>query len=225
MLLQERFGADLNIVASPLLAPSFLDPEIPHRPYSALIFTSETGVQALQRISANPALASIRKAWCVGDRTAQAATDAGLIARSAKGDVKALEAAVLAAHQAGPLLYLHGQEQRGNLAHDLNLAGLETVSVIVYSQEPKPLNQSAVDLLCTQSTVILPLFSPRTASLFVEEWQKLQPTVRLIVVALSDAVAKVAGSLPYYKMAVAHHPNAAAMLKAIADVIATVSDA
>lgn len=225
VLLRERFGDDIQIVCAPLLAPRFLIPEIPQRPFHALIFTSETGVQGFQRLTADPALAAVRVAWCVGDRTAQAATEAGLVAHSAKGDVLALQRALLAQRHEGPLLYLHGQNQQGDLAQALLSAGLETVCAVVYAQKPCRLTPAAVDLLSSDKTVILPLFSPRTASIFVSEWQETELKARLLVVAMSDAVAQAAGSLPFWKMVVAQRPDAAAMVKAIAGLIATAPDA
>ena len=44
----QRFAHGLigDVVISPLMAPEFLRPKIAQKPYAAMIFTSETGVQA-----------------------------------------------------------------------------------------------------------------------------------------------------------------------------------
>src|SRR5690606_9859177 len=49
--LRQRFGEGIRLVTSPLLAPLFLRPELPAGA-ATLIFTSETGVEAFRRISA-----------------------------------------------------------------------------------------------------------------------------------------------------------------------------
>ena len=92
--LAEALG-EVRIVTSPLMAPEFLSPRIEARP-EALVFTSETGVEAFRRLE-TPALRGVARAWCVGNRTAQAARAAGLRPQSADGDAEALVAAGAAA--------------------------------------------------------------------------------------------------------------------------------
>ncbi|TKA93937.1 uroporphyrinogen-III synthase, partial [Cereibacter changlensis] len=97
--LRQRFGEGIRLVTSPLLAPLFLRPELPAGA-ATLIFTSETGVEAFRRISAEQPQAA-HSAWCVGERTAEVARAAGLSTRSADGDAEALVAQILAAGEAG----------------------------------------------------------------------------------------------------------------------------
>lgn len=217
--MRRRFGQGLTIIVSPLLAPQFLLPIIPLRPYQAVIFTSETGVQAFRRLSADPVFAGITVAWCVGDRTARAAQAAGFATQSAKGDVTALEQAILSAKPNGPLLHIRGQDQRGALSDKLNSAGIETVSLVAYTQSPQPLTPEAVALLESDAPVVLPLFSPRTAQIFCSEWSKIRPKARLSVAALSNAVAQTADSLVDAKISIAARPDAQAMLDVIEDLI------
>lgn len=224
-MLRDRFGEGILIVNSPLIVPKFLSPEYPSLAYRAVIFTSETAVEAFQRLSADPRLAMISEAWCVGDRTAMAARNAGLLSYSAGGDVAALQALLLAAQPQGPYLYFHGRDQRGDLALSLSTAGLETVSAVAYAQEPQPLNATATKLLSSHSTVILPIFSPRTASLFLAEYERLNSKAQLLMVAISDAVAQVVQTVPNSKLVVAGRPNAEAMLDAVGELIAAVPDA
>lgn len=119
--LAEALGP-VRLVTSPLMAPAFLVPAIPLRP-DALIFTSETGVEGYRRLAA-PELSDVRRAWCVGNRTARAAEAAGLAAHSAEGDAERLIAAILAADEPGPLLHLRGPRAgarwpQGSLRPDL----------------------------------------------------------------------------------------------------------
>lgn len=79
--LRDRFGPEIRIVVSPLLSPQLLGPPVPAGPFRAVVFTSETGVAGFRQVSADRSL----PAWCVGDRTAAAAQDAGFSTRSAGG--------------------------------------------------------------------------------------------------------------------------------------------
>lgn len=223
--LRRRFGDDIRVIDSPMMAPRFLRPALPAVPIQALIFTSETGVEAFGRISAEGGLAGVRAAWCVGDRTAQAARAAGLVALSANGDAAALTQAIIAARPSGTLLHLHGQEVRGDLAGALNRAGIDTSSAIVYAQEPQPLTPGARALLAADGRVLVPLFSPRTARLLRAEIGLPPPVARLWVAALSPAVAAAIGDLAVAGLAVAPHPDADAMVETLAGLMAAASPA
>jgi uroporphyrinogen-III synthase len=226
LLQSQRFAEQLRarwpeveVVISPLMAPEYLQPDLPSRSFAALVLTSETGAEAARRISAAgvllPALA-----YCVGDRTALAAQAAGFQTQSAQGDADALVAHIQAASPSGPLLLLRGADTTGNISERLHLAGFETVSAISYTQSPQPLSEAAVCLLRRAGPVVIPLFSPRSARIFSA--QRLQsPTIALLwVAALSPAVAAAAADLVPALMRTAKRPDAAAMLDAIAALIA-----
>lgn len=206
--LRQRFPSAV-VVESPLIAPRYLSPPQPPGPFSAVIFTSETGVEAARRLG--PPLAGA--AFCVGDRTAEAARAAGYRALSGGGDADDLLAAILAAAPAGRLVHLHGQETRGNLAERLNSAGSETVSLTIYTQDPQPLNAAARALLESGGPVLVPLFSPRTAALFSAAAAGARADLHLA--ALSPAVAE-AVCLTAASLVVVPRPDAAEMLDALA---------
>lgn len=217
--LRARFGAEIEIIDSPLLAPEFLTPVLPARRFQALIFTSQTGVEAYRRIAADPALPEVLQAWCVGDRTAQAARDAGLEPLSAQGDAAALVQAITSARPPGPLLHLRGQEVRGDLASSLESAGIETYSAIVYTQAPQPLTAPAMAALQADVALLVPLFSPRTAALFAAATRQIDLRARLWLASLSPAVATAAGDLPCAGHVIAARPDAAAMIASLAGLI------
>jgi len=217
--LRARFGAGIEIIDSPLLAPEFLSPVLPARRFQALIFTSQTGVEAYRRIAADPALVGVRQAWCVGDRTAAAAREAGLATLSAQGDAAALAQAIASARPPGPLLHLRGQEVRGDLAASLESAGIETYSVIVYAQAPQPLTAPAMAALQTDVALLVPLFSPRTAALFAAATRQIDLRARLWLASLSPAVAAATGDLPCAGHVIAARPDAAAMITSLAGLI------
>lgn len=209
---------DLEIVISPLLVPRFLRPEIPPGA-QALILTSETGAEAARRIAAKvPDLP--RRAFCVGGRTAQAASDAGFEASSAAGDAEALLSMILAQHPAPPLLHLHGRETRGDLAERLSSAGIETFSAVAYEQNLHPLTPEGVALLQGAAPVVAPVFSPRSALALVAEYARIGGSAPLIPVAISPAAAVAFRGTD---VTIAARPDGEAMLAAISSRLASLN--
>lgn len=205
--LRARFPS-VSIVSSPLLAPQYLRPVVPLRDWAGAIFTSETGVMAARRIAAD-GVALPRLAFCVGDQTSRAARAAGFDAVSAKGDGQALVALVRGANVTGPLLYLHGAVVRVDIGGALLIAGIETVSVVCYSQSVQVLTLEAVNLLSGPDPVIAPVFSARTGQILTAEYARIAGIAPLFVAGISrDAVA----DMPAAVKRVAHVPDAAAML-------------
>lgn len=217
-MLQDRFGK-VEVIDSPLIAPVYLSPTLPAGPFAALIFTSEAGVEGYRRLcAASRPMACL--AFCVGDRTADAARENGLTAVSAGGDAQALLALIAKRAQTGPMLYLHGQDLRVDLAEVLNCAGTETYSVVVYRQDAQPLTAEAHCALQQPHPLIVPLFSPRTARLLVQELVAVPAIAPLDIVAMSSAIAaELDGAIPR-SLRVAQRPDAAAMLDAIARLLA-----
>ena len=210
--LRDRFGSELSIVISPLMETRFLEPALPVQPWEALILTSETAAKFMQRISAQNKWMPER-AFCVGDRTALVAAEAGLKTMSAQGDANALYDLILAQKVMGPLLHLRGEESRGDLAKRLVSAGLETFEAVIYRQIPQPMTVEAITLLTGKDPVLVPLFSPRSAELFDDEFRRIGGQAFVIVAALSRAVAMAfSGNL----VNVATQPDAAAVVEILA---------
>lgn len=197
-----RFAESLGLpcLISPLMAPRFLTPVVP--PHAAVILTSETGAEAAARLVA-PTFA-----FCVGDRTASTARSLGFQASSAAGDAEALIAHILAA-PVSPLLHLRGREARGEIAARLTSAGVPTAEAVAYAQEEQPLSPEALAALHGTAPLILPLFSPRSATLLA----RVVPRAPLTVVAMSAAVAEAARGLDPDPL-IATRPDAAAMREA-----------
>lgn len=217
--LKDTFVAAVRVIVSPMLAPEFLIPALPAINFGAVILTSETGAQAARRILATGQTLP-RRAWCVGDRTAEAARAAGFDAVSAQGDAGALIAAIKATDERGPFLHLRGRDARGAIAETLNSAGIVTHAAICYAQEPQPLTPAARELLAQTGVVIVPLFSPRTAQLFAKALDESdQPLAPLLLACISPAVAKAARSVPAERCIIASHPDGASMLEAIAALV------
>lgn len=205
---REAFGDRAEVVLAPM-QDIVLGP-LPVLPGDAvLIFTSENGVRAY--VAGHGAAG--RTAFCVGDRTAEAARAAGLQAQSAGGAADELVALIRTAAPAGPLVHLHGAHVRGQVVEQLVTAGLEASGHAVYDQREMPLTDEARVFLSGPRRVIVPLFSPRSAALFgaaVTGGNHL--SLPCISAATRDALPPGLRELA----SLAEAPTGAAMLKAVA---------
>jgi uroporphyrinogen-III synthase len=200
-------GLGRQIIISPLMAVEIIPTPRPMGDFAAVIFTSETAV--LTRMLDLPKLA-----YCVGKRTADVAQVAGFTARSAGGDWRDLFNLILADPPKGRLLFLHAEEAAKDLPNMLNSAGLETVSIPVYRQNPQPLTAQAIQILRQETPVILPLFSARSAALFFAEYARIQAKAPIYMAALSP---QVAAGISAAELCIAPRPEAQAMLAAVSE--------
>ena len=211
--IRERCGP-VSMVISPLMAPEYFIPHLPDKTFSAIAFTSETAVESARRISA-AGVALPSRAYCVGRHTADAARAAGFASHSADGDVDNLFDLIRASRLTGSLLYFRGNDSVGDLKNTLNLAGIETYSVTTYRQKSLAFNLHAKQILTANSPVIVPLFSPRSAQLFLSELRRVDATSLLWVAALSANVAATFVAQPIDRLQIAVDPNGKAMLDAV----------
>ncbi len=205
-----RFAAafgDLPVILSPLQR---IDPVPATCDADEVIFTSTNGVLEAARLGLNTG-----RAWCVGDRTAQMARDAGFDAVSAQGNVEDLLRLILSDPPRMRLAHIRGKDARGDVAPRLNAAGVACADCIAYVQTPVPLHPDAIAAINGADPVIIPLFSPRAAVLLLEN-AVLGP--HITCVAISTAVADVLGGV---SVVTADQPNAEAMKTAVTSVIAT----
>ena len=195
-------GDELDIILSPALQIVPLPVNIPD--VAGLIFTSANGVAQAARLN----LPSGLPAWCVGDRTADAATKAGFDAKAGPGDAAALIETIIAARPAGPLAHIRGEHARGDVAEKLTAAGIACADLVAYAQRPLPLNAAAKTALSGEKPVVLPLFSPRTGTILSGQGPFTAP---LHVVAISAAALPDMAMQGAY---VAAHPDGEAMVAA-----------
>jgi uroporphyrinogen-III synthase len=190
------------------MTPEMINPPRPSGPFSAVIFTSETGVLAAQMDDLP------KRAFCVGQRTADAAAMAGFSPQFTQGDWRPLYDLILAEKIGGRLLFLHAQEAAPDLANALNSAGIETVSIPVYRQKAQGLTAPARDLLCQSAPVVIPFFSARSAQIFCQEYIRTKASAPLYIAALSDQVAR-AVTLRAAHLQMAQRPTAQDMAEAV----------
>ncbi len=210
--LEVAAGRHLRALVAPLMRIDGWTPLMPETPPAALILTSERGAAAASRMRFGPL-----PAWCVGERTAEAAREAGLDARAAGGDAERLLTAILNSGEAGPFLHLRGAHARGDLAARLSAAGRPCGEIVVYDQTALSPSPEMLELLGGSNPVVVPLFSPRSAALLA----RLAPVrAPLAVAALSPAVADAAAPLSDQPF-VADRPDADAMIDATLRALAT----
>ncbi|MGI3187391.1 uroporphyrinogen-III synthase [Nioella aestuarii] len=203
-----EFGDRVEILVTPMQEIVLLDlPAVP--PGAGLIFTSENGVRAYQAGGGKAGLT----AYCVGDRTARVAAEAGLNAQSAGGAAGELVALIRGAAPDGPLIHLHGTHVRGGIAKQLCAAGFDVTGHVVYDQRSLPLDNSALKALSGTQRVIVPLFSPRSATLFAAD---LPAASSPDLICISDATRAALPAALRQAAILADEPTGAAMLKALA---------
>ena len=200
-------GPDLAVVISPVLSIRPRDSAPDLGSFRGVVLTSANGARAL---AAQADVCGVR-AWCVGDRTAEAARRLGMDARSAAGSAD--ELVDMVAGEPGPLLHAHGAESRGRVAERLTAAGTETREAVLYDQVAQPLSAEARRLLDGDGPVILPLFSPRSAALVAAAAGGARAP--LCLASLSAAVdAAWTGPAPAARR-IAERPDAAALVRCV----------
>ncbi|MFQ1700423.1 uroporphyrinogen-III synthase [Loktanella agnita] len=204
---QARWAGSLEVIQSPLLhiVPVPLSPMVAQA--EALILTSVNGVA----VAAEAGLPAGMAAWCVGEKTGQAAQDAGFSPIVGPADAEGLIGMISAAGPAMTLVHIRGEHSRGNIAERLTDAGLRCTEVIGYKQHAKKLNAAALDALTSGAPVVFPLFSPRTAEILVENGPFTTP---IDVVAISSAVEVIAVDLQPRFMVVADRPDVGGVVDA-----------
>lgn len=215
-----RFAEELRAAVGPVevaIIPMLeITPVVDHidlEGVAALIFTSAAGVEVFGQLSEDRSL----PAWCVGDRTAEAARGIGLKATSAGGDADALVALMAEARPEGRLLHLSGVHTRGDVARRLFEAGLRAEARAIYDQVAARPGSELGAALAHPGMVIVPLFSPRSAGIFAEAAGPAAE--RATIVALSRAVAEALPASLRRDARIADSPDAPAMIRAISALI------
>lgn len=216
----ERFAAalhealgDMDVTILPLIdiVPVGERPDLDG--VSALIFTSAAGVETFGKITSDRSL----PAWCVGDRTAEAAREIGLRATSAGGDAEALIALMTEARPEGRLLHLHGAHLSVDVAERLTRAGLRAEGHAIYDQRRVAPGATITAALAHAGPILVPLFSPRSARLFAEAAGTAQANIRPVAISAATRDAMPADWAE--QATTAETPDAAAMIRAMGALI------
>lgn len=204
-----RLGADVPILVSPVLRIVPLSFELPVNP-RFVVLTSVHAADAAARVAGLSGL----PAYCVGDRTAEAAQAAGFAAVSAGGAADDLLALMLRMEARGPALYVRGRHAASDLAESLVSAGIETHPVIAYDQLRRPLSAEAREALGGDAPVVLPVYSPRSSRLLAEECGRIPPTLDIVAISRNAAEPWLGTEA---SLTIAAAPDGASMEDAIVD--------
>lgn len=207
-----------RVVISPLLRVVLHDLDPPSTDCE-LIVTSQHAVRALARATSQRDWPM----WCVGPGSLAVARAAGFCdLRAGGGCAESLFARLCAAPHAAELVHLRGAHVAADLAERLNAAGRRARAIVCYDQIARPLSGPARACLGAPGTVVVPVFSPRSAMLLAQEWHDLPaPRARLQGVAISEAAANPLNGLPLSRLVIADTPDRVGMLAALAGVQAT----
>ena len=207
--LMRELGTNAEISISPLLTVDLLTEPPDLVSIRTLIFTSAHAVESFAKAT------SRRDFICytVGEATAGIASNLGFAPLVGSGTGKALADRIICDTPPTLCLYLHGDHIAFDIAAHLNSAGIETRSAVMYRQRACPISQEALTKVERASTVVAPVFSPRSAELLLDALPK---GANLHVAAISDAVARVIPGGRAAKIRVALRPDKHAMLSCVA---------
>lgn len=203
--LDQQVMEDVLVCISPLLEITPLGTKVDLAGYTGVIFTSTNAVSFVQDGQGMPA-------FCVGARTAEAATGKGWRVERIAQDADALVASLSKDPVNGPLLHLAGKHRRGEVAERLSEIGITTNVADLYDQVLLPLSDEAQEILRGDRPVVVPLFSPRTAAQFAKEAGVTRNTQ---IIAISDAVAKAVQSIAVQEVHIATAPTAKEMRRGV----------
>ncbi len=189
------------------MAPRFLDVDLPD--CEGVVFTSETAVAAVARLGGDRSAF----AWCVGPRTGAAARAAGFLVFEGGGTAEDLARELALRRPAGRHFCPMARDQAFDMAKALISAGIDTVSAVVYAQEPCAPTAEAARLMAATNPVILPLFSNRSAMLAAAAFRGHRAP--LWIAAMTAGIAEAACEFDAELVVVATSPDAAALTRAI----------
>ncbi|WP_417242175.1 uroporphyrinogen-III synthase [Celeribacter sp.] len=194
-------------IIAPVMEIVPLDPVIEPDIYTGVVLTSRYAVpfaaQSFRDVTA----------YCVGDATAAAANAAGLDTMSARGSADDLVALLMREHIA-PLAHLHGVHTVGDIAARLTQAGLPTRSFAVYAQKEVDWTPEAQAQIVAAQSLIVPVYSPRTAALAGARLAGLGANITLVAISTA-ALEAWTGPQPL-KTVIAKRPDGDSMRLAIA---------
>lgn len=210
--------ADVGIepVLEPLLTIQPAAAEIDLDGVQAVLLTSRNGARAL---AASTTRYSV-PVTAVGDATAQAAREAGLIhvisANGSSADLVRLVGGLDPGK--GRLVHVTGEVEAGDLAGRIRAKGFTVDRVVLYKAVPAKKLSAATTALISEGGVAMALFfSPRTAAVFAALARKARVArscAAIRGVFISQAAAEAASALPWRAQLVATRPHLAAVIHA-----------
>ncbi len=155
-VVQAALGEVTAIISPIMRIEPVGEPDLSGQPH--LIVTSANGARFAGDLRGHTA-------WVVGKRTAQAVRQAGGQVALTAPDSAALLRHLADNRPATPLVWLRGRHVASDIAGPLNARGLATREIIVYDQVAQPPGPGLLAALQGERPAILPLYSPRSATL------------------------------------------------------------
>ncbi len=179
-----HLGDSVDILIAPIFRIEHRQTELSLAGVGGLIFTSQNGVDAFADLTDD----RTRPVYCVGARTAAKAAEVGLTVKVVEQNADALVNRLIDQKPGGALLHLRGEHARGDIANRLTQGGQPCAEQVLYDQVAQPPSAQAMTVLSGDRPVLIPLFSPRTATLVSEAAENA--TAPLAIATLSDAVTQ-----------------------------------
>lgn len=173
---ERQIGHPIDHVISPVIEIVPVNDLPDLTPYATVMVTSQNAVDR-----AGSGLRG-RTVVTVGQRTADKATALGAHATCLGENIEQFMDHLPSLK--APVIYLRGVHARADVEGAAKNAGIRLDETVVYDQRPKALDTAAKTLLASGS-VVVPIFSPRTAALV----SQYPVGADAIVLALSDTVA------------------------------------
>lgn len=207
----DRFLSDISdllphlgeVVISPALSIEPLGEPLDPASYDAVLFSS---AHAVDRVMGQVG----QRAYCVGDATAARAKAAGFEVLNAQGNGDNLIALVRTTDPTQRILFPRGRHISTDFRAELVALGFSVDEAIVYDQVAQDPSPAAQYMLAGTGPVVLPLLSPRTATI-VARWAK-DSAADIMAFALSPAIASEWGG----PAIISKRPDQAALVAAIA---------
>lgn len=212
--IEDRFSGKATCLISPLLEIETTGTLPDLTKFQTIIFTSVNGIKAFVDLGAKHP-----HCICVGERTAKAARAHGFTALSADGAAAELIALAIdnLSPTAGPLLHVRGAHTAGDIATQLRNHGFTIEETVLYQQHALTLNQPAQHAFTSNEITAIPLYSPRSARLLLEQiianpaWQR----DRITALCISPNVSAELATSGFRTVKTASAPTGAAMLTLI----------
>lgn len=210
-VLMRDMAAGAAIIVSPLFKIEPVDGVLDLRGATALIFTSVNGVGAFcQRSERRDFIC-----YCVGDRTAERAAEMGFDPVSADGATDDLLRLLRENPPTGKIIHIHGAHVAADLLAPLAREGVNISETVLYRQAETPLTAKALDGIAKADHVIVPLFSPRTARLFLGQTDAGSRR-KISLACISKAVADQVSGHGFRAVTIATRPTADSVTREIA---------
>lgn len=202
------------------------EPLPPFADCQALVVTSASAIDALDKVACRAAGLMAKPLYAVGTATAEVARAAGFAhVRSADGDGAALAALLRQDGDAarGCLLHMAGRDTDDAMAADLRDAGFSVRPWCLYAAEmATELPEDVAQRLREGRIDAALFFSARSA----EAWEAVIRQAgmeaccsALIAIGISEAVAGRLRSLPWRQLRAAAHPSEAAVIEALREML------